>query len=124
MRQRALIVDDNLPLAENLAEILSEEGYEVAVFDRPDAAVSACENRDFDVALLDMRMPGMDGVALLSLLAEKCPRARFVMMTAYTEDARIADALSAGVCTVLPKPVPIGSLLQALVPERSAPRLR
>jgi CheY-like chemotaxis protein len=116
MRQRALIVDDNLPLAENLAEILSGEGYDVLVFDRPEAAMSACEHETFDVALLDMRMPGMDGVELHSVLASRCPHARFVLMTAYTEDTRIAAALSAGVRTVLPKPVPLGPLLEALVP--------
>jgi CheY-like chemotaxis protein len=113
---RALIVDDNRPLAENLAEILSGEGYEVLVCDRPEAAMSACERDEFDVALLDVRMPGMDGVELHRALAVRAPRAHFVLMTAYSEDARIAAALAAGVRAVLPKPIPIRMLLDVLRP--------
>jgi CheY-like chemotaxis protein len=116
---RALIVDDNRPLAENLAEILSGEGYEVLVCDRPEAAMSACELSGFDVALLDVRMPGMDGVELHRALARRFPHAHFVLMTAYSEDACIKAALAAGVSSVLPKPVPIELLLAALNPAQA-----
>jgi len=44
------------------------------------------------------------------------PSTSFVLMTAYMTDARVAEALSAGICAVLPKPVPIGKLLELLRP--------
>jgi CheY-like chemotaxis protein len=115
MRQRALIVDDNRPLAEDLAEILADEGYDVRVFDRPHAALAACVEQGFDVALLDMRMPGMDGVELHRALAARHPQACFVLMTAYAEDERISAALSAGVRVVLHKPVPVAVLRETLM---------
>lgn len=114
MSQRALIVDDNRPLAEDLAEILADEGYEVRIFDRPREALLACGDERFDVVLLDIRMPGMDGIELHRNLVQRCPEARFVLMTAYTEDERISAAMSADVRVVLPKPIPIQRLLKVL----------
>lgn len=114
MSRRALIVDDNRALAEDLGEILELEGYEVCVFDDPVRALSECEEREFDVALLDVRMPGLDGVGLHRSLLARHPNTVFILMTAYTEDDRIATALASGVRTVLMKPVPLPDLLHAL----------
>jgi len=109
---RALVVDDNLSLAEDLAEILASEGYEVLLFDDPQAALRQSDALTFDFALLDMRMPGLDGVTLQQKLAEQHPEARFALMTAYTEDAHIAEALACGVRRVLTKPVKVAELLR------------
>ncbi len=111
---RALVVDDNRPLAEDLAEILSAEGYEVQIFDDPRRAVEQASELRFDLALLDVRMPGIDGVSLLRILAACQPEARFVLMTAYVEDHSLAEAHAAGVQRVLPKPVPLQELLQMM----------
>jgi CheY-like chemotaxis protein len=120
MKARVLVVDDNLALAENLAEILSAEGFEVAICDGPDAAIALAEREPIDVALLDVRMPGMDGVALHEELAARLPEASFVLMTAYSADERIEAARCAGVRAVLPKPLPIARLLAVML--EAAPR--
>ncbi len=112
--QRALVVDDNRPLAEDLAEILSAEGYEVQIFDDPRRAAESAGELRFDLALLDLRMPGIDGLALLRILAERQPGAHFVLMTAYLEENQIAEAHAAGARRVLPKPVPIQELLEMM----------
>lgn len=117
MSRRALVVDDNRALAEDLGEILRDEGYDVAVYDDPVRALSEEGERDFDLALLDIRMPKLDGVALHQRLMAGHPRARFVLMTAYTEDDRIAQALGAGVRKVLTKPVVLSELLQAVAAD-------
>jgi CheY-like chemotaxis protein len=62
-------------------------------------------------------MPALDGVALQRRLAERHPRARYILMTAYTEDHRLAHALDAGVCRVLTKPFSIGTMLEELGSE-------
>ncbi len=111
---RVLVVDDNVELAENLAEILGEEGFDVRVSTDPERALAEARSFAFDVALLDVRMPGMDGVELYRRLRTARPSARFVLMTAYTKDERLAQAFALGVRTVLPKPVPIPSLLETL----------
>ena len=69
------------------------------------------------MALLDVRMPGLDGVGLHRRLRERHPDTVFILMTAYTEDDRIASALAAGVRKVLMKPVPLPDLLRALEEE-------
>jgi CheY-like chemotaxis protein len=112
--RRALIVDDNRALAEDLGEILGSEGYEVLVFFDPLAAVSRCHDQRFDVALLDVRMPGMDGVELFRALASDHPGATYILMSAYADDRRIAQALSEGVQRVLTKPLSVPLLLAAL----------
>ena len=112
MPRRALIVDDNRPLAEDLGEILAFEGYEVRVYDDPHEALG--HGDFFDVALLDMRMPGMDGVELHLRLSRACPGAQFILMTAYTEDERVQRALASGVRCVLIKPVPLPELLSVM----------
>jgi DNA-binding response OmpR family regulator len=114
MTRTALVVDDNRALAEDLGEILGAEGYQVHVFDDPLRALAECETLDFDVALIDVRMPRLDGVSLHRRLMEQHPHAVFVLMTAYSEDERIAQALSAGVRTVLEKPVALAELLRVI----------
>lgn len=115
MAKTALIVDDNRALAENLAELLEAEGYRTRLFHDPHAVLreeggGLC----FDVALLDVRMPGMDGVTLQRLLMAKHPAARFVLMTAYADDQRLSQGRAAGACAVLTKPVPLDQLFAAL----------
>jgi two-component system, response regulator PdtaR len=114
MARRALIVDDNLALAEDLAEILTGAGYEIRVFDDPSAVLREASSLAFDVALLDVRMPGMDGVTLQQQLLTTHPGARIVLMTAHAEDQRIAQGLALGASAVLTKPVPLSRLFAAL----------
>ena len=114
MPKLALIVDDNRALAEGLAEILECEGYQIRVFVDPCLALREASSFPFDVALLDVRMPGMDGVTLQERLMVVQPQARFVLMTAYADEHHIARALAAGACAVLTKPVPIELLLREL----------
>jgi DNA-binding response OmpR family regulator len=114
MSLRVLVVDDNRELAENVAEILEVEGYEALVADDPHEALRLARETYFDAAIIDVRMPGMDGITLHSELARLHPCAAFVLMTAYTRDERIEEALRAGVSAVLPKPVPVGELLAEL----------
>lgn len=116
MARNVLLVDDNRELAENLAEILETEGFDAAVCDDPREALQLAEHADFDIAILDVRMPVMDGVTLYEKLRSLRPGTTYVLMTAFTSDQRIQDALAAGVRTILPKPIPIETLLEQLPP--------
>jgi DNA-binding response OmpR family regulator len=91
MGRRILIVDDNRELAENLAEILELEGLEPVVMDDPYAVVDAAPDLRFDAALLDVRMPGIDGIDLLRVLATHAPDAVYLLMTAFTKEERLAQ---------------------------------
>ncbi len=114
--RHCVIVDDNRALAEDLGEILHDAGFEVSVFSDPKQAVTSCETMDFDVALLDLRMPGMDGVELFRALSRAHPQAAFILMSAFAEDHRIEQAMAEGVRRVLCKPFMIAELVRALEP--------
>lgn len=87
-----LVVDDEESMRYFLEKTLRREGYEVlCAKDGPDA-IQAAERRVVDLVLADVRMPGMDGVALLRALHAIHPRVPVVLMTAY---GTVEDALSA-----------------------------
>lgn len=113
MSARILIVDDNRELAEDLAEVLELEGFEAVVMDDPQRVVREAATLRFDAALLDVRMPGIDGLVLLRHLAEHSPSAVYLLMTGHTREARIASSDARG-HRVLAKPFGPDVLIAAL----------
>ena len=119
MTLRVMVVDDNRQLAENLAEILSDEGCEVCTAFTAEEALRAADAHHFDLVLTDIRMPGMNGVELVRRLALRDPTATFLLMTAYTSDQVLTAASHLGVVrAVLAKPLAVERLLE-LLPRRS-----
>lgn len=123
MSLQVLVVDDNRLLAENLAEILTEEGCVVRTAFSGEAALAAAESAHFDLVLTDIRMPGINGVELVRRLAVREPRATFLLMTAYTSDQLLTAAAHLGVVrAVLAKPLAVEKLL-ALLPRHTGARV-
>ncbi len=119
MRSRVLVVDDNHQLAENLAELLADEGCVVSTAFSAEEALRAADLHHFDLVLTDIRMPGMNGVELVRRLALRDPTATFLLMTAYTSDQLLTVASNLGVVrAVLAKPLAVERLLE-LLPRRS-----
>ncbi len=114
MSPRVLIVDDNHDLADNLAELLEQEGYAVATAYSGEKALVLAAADVFDTVLTDVRMPGISGVDLVKRLRGLNPETSFLLMTAYSSDAVLSEALGAGVRAVLTKPVDIDLLLARL----------
>ena len=119
MSLEVLVVDDNRLLAENLAEILTDEGCHVHTAFSAEEALGVAEGICPDVVLADIRMPGMNGVELIRRLVVRAPAAIFLLMTAYTSDQVLTDASHLGVVrAVLAKPRVMDSLLALLPRER------
>jgi DNA-binding response OmpR family regulator len=114
MSRRVLIVDDNRDLAENLGELLELEGFHPIVLSSSVAALERAAELDFDIALLDIRMPEVDGIALCAALTKAHPNATCLLMTAFTAERRLPEAERAGAAAILPKPVPVDRLLSLL----------
>lgn len=114
---RILIVDDDKDILINLSDILTEVGYETETACDAKIALQKVDqecpddNRQFDVCLLDFKMPGMDGVELLKKIHSRVPKLRAIMITAYAGEDGVRRALAAGTWKVLPKPVDIKKLL-------------
>jgi len=112
--RRYLVVDDNRPLAENLAEILETSGAEVDVEVDPHAALRRLRTRRYTALVTDMRMPGLGGAELLAAARVADPALPALVVTAFIGDADLARVERMGVLATLPKPVPVETLLQRL----------
>jgi DNA-binding response OmpR family regulator len=108
---RILIVDDEVDTCENLCDILSDIGYRVDTAHDGLAALELVKQHAYDIALLDLRMPGMNGLDLYRRIREISAGTVALIVTAYASSDTAQSALSAGAWKVMPKPVNIPSLL-------------
>lgn len=106
-----LVVDDEEDTCRNLADILGDLGYHVDTAADGESALSLARQRRYDVAVLDLMMPGMDGAAQYRELKRVRAGTVAVLVTAHPGSARVEAALAAGVRHVLPKPLEFPRLL-------------
>ena len=120
-----LIIDDNLEMATNLQEILEDEGVRVAVAQDGPEALSKLDENGFDLVITDIRMPGMSGIDVLKTVHQRWPRLPVIVMTAYSADATLDEAYTAGALDVLAKPVDIDHVIGLVerITEPNAPVL-
>jgi DNA-binding NtrC family response regulator len=111
MSQSILIVEDEKVLRESLAGLLEQEGYEVLQAENGRHAYDIILGRPVDVVLSDVRMPEMDGAALLARLRQAVPETPVIMVTAYGTVESAVAAMHAGAWDYLLKPVRIEDLL-------------
>jgi DNA-binding NtrC family response regulator len=109
---RILIVDDEVDTCANLSDIFSELGYHADTAHDGAAALKLVDaNRPYDVVLLDLRMPGMNGLELYHRIKERSAGTEALIVTAYASSDTAKSALAAGARRVVSKPVNIGHLL-------------
>ncbi len=109
-----LVVDDERSIRTTMKALLELEGHEVEVADSGAQALSTVERFVPDVAILDVVMPGMDGLKLLSALRARCPGVRCIVITGAPEASGAAAAMSAGAVDYLEKPVSREGLCRAV----------
>jgi CheY-like chemotaxis protein len=107
--RRVLVVDDDLDNARMMAEVLSEEGYEVQVSHSPRVALEMWERRRFDAALLDAVMPEMSGWELARELRKRTPQALLAIVTGMDVRGQNRSNLAL-VDAVFRKPIDVGAL--------------
>lgn len=109
---RILVVDDDVDICRNLSDILTDLGYIVdSAHDGP-SALELVRQRPYDVALLDYKMPGMDGLTLYREIKKQRAGTVSLLVTAYASPATAEEALTAGAWKVVSKPVDFGELLE------------
>jgi DNA-binding NtrC family response regulator len=107
---KVLIVDDEIRLAEAFREQLTEEGMQVAIVPRAREAVSILKRESFDVAVLDIKLPDMDGVELLLKLRQLEPTIEVIMLTGYASVATAIRSMKLGAYDYLTKPCKLTEL--------------
>jgi two-component system, NtrC family, response regulator HydG len=100
-----LVVDDEVDTCRNLSDILTDLGYRVAVAHDGPSALELVRRGSYDVALLDLRMPGMDGLTLYREIKKLRADTVALIVSAYASSAVAEEALGAGAWQVVPKPV-------------------
>ncbi|MCG6879292.1 MAG: response regulator [Deltaproteobacteria bacterium] len=109
---RVLLVDDEQELVETLAERLNIRGIEARWVTSGDAALELIDREDFDIAVLDVKIPGMNGINLRKIMKEKRPEMKFIFMTGHgSQDDFAAGSAETGVDYYLLKPVSIDELI-------------
>lgn len=106
-----LVVDDDVDTCRNLSDILTDLGYRVDTAHDGPAALELVRHNAYDVALLDYKMPGMDGLTLYRAIKRLRAGTVAIVVTAYASGTNAAEALEAGAWQVLPKPVDFPKLL-------------
>jgi DNA-binding NtrC family response regulator len=113
-RQSVLVVDDEENFLTLLKWYLSQRGYDVHAASSADEAFSFLQEHPVDVALLDIRLGGRDGLSLLEQISEHSPGLKVIMMTAYPTVNSIKQAFDRGAARYLTKPVDLQELADAL----------
>jgi len=113
MNRSILIVDDDTRILTSLSGALSE-GQEVRTAESAEAALAALADRPASVVLLDLKMPGMDGMELLQLLGGRMPGVDVIIMTAYDDLPTVAAAMGEGAVDFLVKPLDLHALRSLL----------
>src|SRR5260221_6537840 len=90
-----LVVDDDVDTCRNLSDILSDLGYQVAIAHDGPAALELVRQRHFDVALLDLKMPSMDGLELYRAIRQMRADTVLLIITAYAGGSTTEEALAA-----------------------------
>ena len=109
-----LVVDDNEDLLETFSKILKRRGFNVETAEDGVSAVDKFKTHHYDVILMDIVMPRMNGVEAFRRIREICPDARVILMTAYSEDELIRAALDEGAQQVVHKPLRIDRMIELL----------
>ncbi len=118
---RLLVVDDDEPLRRACVEIAAGMGFLTAAAGSVPDAVAAMEQQQFDLVLLDLRLPGGGGLKLLAEIHSRFPSAGVVVMTAFATVASAVEALRNGADNYLTKPFTLEGLTNVL--EESTRRL-
>ena len=114
---RILIVDDDETIRTTMKAILEDEGYVVDLASTGEEAIQLTMKTTYNIALLDIRLPDMEGVELLKLMRDNVPRTRKVMVTGYPSMQNAIAALNKNADAYLLKPLDNEKLLN-LVKEQ------
>jgi len=122
-KKKLLIVDDELFIRELLDEYFTKQSYEVDLAESGGAALSLLGGRTYDVALVDFKMPEMNGIELLRLISERGHQMPFILMTGYPTVNSVVSALRQGAFDYIVKPFRLNELSTIVTRALLAPRV-
>lgn len=108
--EKILVVDDEKEMRDLCSQILDEEGYKIALAEDGKKAVNKVLREDFAVAIIDIKMPGMDGMEVLRFIKKHKPHIEVIMITGYSTTETAVGAMKLGAADYITKPFNIEQL--------------
>lgn len=111
---KILVIDDDENIRNTLKTILEDEGYVVDLAATGSEAIEKTQKTAYNIALLDIRLPDIEGIELLKLMKDPTPRTRKIMVTGYPSMQNAITALNKNADAYLIKPVNVEKLLTTI----------
>jgi len=114
MSEKVLIVDDEKEFIDALGERMESRGMDVSTTTSPNKAISMVENKNFDVVVLDLQMPEMDGLETLKIMKKKRPEIQVILLTGHATVNKGIEAMKLGAMDLLEKPTEVSVLAKKI----------
>lgn len=116
MKKKLLIIDDDEELCRELSEIFQSEGYGIRCVFNGDRIEETLEGQEFDIIIVDFKMPGISGIEALKMVLEKSGQSSIFLATGrpYIEDLLKKEGLGESLGGIFVKPFDPGSLLERI----------
>lgn len=114
MKAKVLLVDDEEDFLKTLAERLETRGLKVVTATNGEKALAKIENETYDLIVLDLAMPGLDGIETLKRIKARQPDSEIIMLSGQGSIRTSIEAMKLGACDFLQKPVDINELMSKI----------
>lgn len=112
---RILVVDDEVIVGNRLKQIFEKMGYEVEVRTNGASALEVLDQKSFDIVITDLKMEGVDGMAVLGRVRELNPATKVIIITGYAQLETAEQAFQEGVFDFIAKPFRLDELKQVIL---------
>jgi len=113
-KMKILVVDDDAIVVKSCKRILEAEGFEVITVSSADDALETVKKYDFDLLLIDVKMPKRDGMYLMREVKKDFPEIPIIVMSGYPTPETVADVLELGATQFIPKPFRPDELIKTI----------
>ena len=114
MSEKVLLVDDEVDFLDTLSERMRTRGMEVSTSSSGAEALKKVEQEAYDVIILDLMMPGVDGLEALRILKEKRPELQVILLTGHATVEKGIEAMKLGAIDFLEKPADLNQLTEKI----------
>ena len=118
MRNNLIIIDDDLPFRERLSRSMEKKGFNVESFGNAKNSIKRIKEKNFDYAIVDMKLDDGSGLELIRIIKENNPNTKPLLLTGYGNIATAVAAIKSGAIDYLPKPAESDQIYDALISSK------
>ena len=115
MTEKILIVDDETDFLEVMRERLATRGIDADTSESADEALEKIESENYDAVILDLKMPGIDGIEALKAIRERRPELQVILLTGHATIEKCTEALKSGAMDFVEKPADLETLRKKIM---------